>query len=303
MTTAPFPFRNRFAAEYQSAPLRRFNAQAVVVDTGSAVEITGQFPTQAQLGDASYCNLMASFLGAVEGLPLEDAHKASIVVTDDPAVLNPCYPYTGEEETDGIRTRHHFARVGNFLVAPDGTQNQVFCRNDGPNEISFLCVWEIPTLDWRLVIPNEPEISERQRWAIEYEAAPGPSLNNEAVIVGAGATVEITDRIPLGGPTLQRSPSVDLFVTYAPTDPALPLVVVVGAAGATGGYLPTPGTLLADPGGAGMLATNRVRKLLPRDPATGTTLLDGSRVFLANMDPGNLVNATVFVRPPSLNWR
>lgn len=311
--------RTRFAVEYQSAPKNRFGPQAVIVDPTAEVEITALCPSQAECGGgigSHYFDAYLGFIGSVDGVPVDDNLFLSLVAKDDAGNDAVLYSYLGDEENDGIRSRGFFARNvdSGFLQAPDGTLNRLFVRNDSDSELAPLLTFEIPWLDWRgtpTPVPSAPlgavERPTRKRFAPEFEAAPRSRRIGEAqtVDVPAGGTVEITDLIPRWGTGVLRAPSVDLIVSYAPTDPNLPVIVVVGPLGATGAYFPVPGTLITNGGGTGHRTMVPVRKLRPRATAAGSAtpaLLDGNRVFLVNLDDQNETAVTVGVEVPLLDW-
>lgn len=159
--------RNFVATEYRPAPRNRLGAQEVAVAAATTVDITALCPTFAQVGEAPFFDLLVGFNPNVITLGL-----VGVCVTDDPAIVSITYPYTGEEETEGIRVRglFPFAAAGALpatqasqgLVTPlvvnqalgqdainNRRLNHVFLVNDqAQGDVDLQIVFEIPTLDW-----------------------------------------------------------------------------------------------------------------------------------------------------------
>jgi len=141
----------------------------------------------------------------------------------------------------------------------------------------------------------------RNRQALFWANAPIAWVNKAVSTIAAGTNLEITAEFPIsfeqGQNHIQRAPYVLLRWAHEPIDPATPVVV-----GLDDGA--TPPTVVAAgyprPVAAGYAAEEIMMR--PRDLSTSTTLLDGRRVWLMNLDPNNDIEVTRVWGVPLAGW-
>lgn len=137
-------------------------------------------------------------------------------------------------------------------------------------------------------------MAQRNGLAVEFEAAPLVRLRCETAVIAAGATLEITDRIPYKE-LIDGAPYVNLIMAYLINDTDEGPCICVGSAATL-----AQATYQRLNRAAGFSVV-RVRKLLPRQATADTTLIDGNRVFIFNRDDAQYT-VQLIVEAPSLNW-
>lgn len=135
---------------------------------------------------------------------------------------------------------------------------------------------------------------KRNGLASEYEAAPLVRLACDDIAI-ENLITDITSQIPYKA-LIDGAPYVNILLGYLIDDPSLGPRIAIGSAGV---LAQAPYQRVNRAAGFTVI---RVRKVLPRESSTSTTLIDGNRVFLLNTDVDVEYNCSLIIEAPSLNW-
>jgi len=136
----------------------------------------------------------------------------------------------------------------------------------------------------------------RNGLASEYEAAPLVRLVCQTFEIDADGGEEITSLIPYKA-LIDGAPFVHIRLSYVIDDPNNGPCIIIGTA------VVNPGQCAYQRlNRAAGFAVVRVRKVLPREISTSTTLIDGNKVFIGNRDDQNVYACQLIIEAPSLNW-
>lgn len=302
--------RTLLANAFRNARRRRVMLAEQTLNAGASLELTQFCPSFADLqalGDAPFFDLVVQLNPNLVNSGLVGA----AVIDAGAGITEVLYPFTDEEETNCIRVRGLFPRVGAgaaavlrtpLLDAASGTgflENEAWIMNNQAAGAEIVRVgFELPDLGW-----TGGRDGMGENYALEYALAPRARMRAAQGLsvdeAGGGAPVlDITQQLPHEG-EIGDAPFFDLVVTYDVQDVQLGPRVGndVLANQDTSHALYDRNNV-----GAGR-ATVRVRGLLPRQNAAATTLIDGTTVFIANDDAVNAYGDIAIVSEvPSLDW-